>query len=168
MVAPPTRGDRVNGSLRPMDFADWKVGDEVSLRKEFTSADIDAFARLSGDFNPLHLDDEFAQGTRLRRRIAHGMLSASYVSMLIGMQLPGPGALWLQQRFDFVGPIFIGDCVEFRVWVEHKSEATQTLVIRVEGKNQRRAVVLRGEGKVMVLAREKTAPAGVPGGVGRA
>ncbi len=166
-MAPSPRGSSVNGSFRVTSFADLKVGDEASLRKEFTAADVDAFARLSGDFNPLHVDDEFAQHTRFRRRIAPGMLSGAYISRLIGMQLPGPGALWLQQRFDFVAPIFVGDCVEFRAWVDHKSEATRTLVIRVEGRNQKRAVVMRGEGKVMMLTAE-TSPRGARGGVGAA
>ena len=155
----------MNGSLRVRNFADLKVGDEASLRKEFTSADIGAFARLSGDFNPLHVDDEFAQRTRFRRRIAPGMLSAAYVSTLIGMRLPGPGGVWMQQSFEFVAPIFVGDCVEFRAWIDHKSEATRTLVIRVEGRNQRRDVVVRGEGKVMMLMPE-TSPTAPRGGVG--
>ncbi len=145
------------------DFADLKVGDEASLCRVFTAADVRAFARLSGDLNPLHVDDEFARLTRFRRRIAHGMLSAAYVSALIGMQLPGPGALWLQQSFDFVAPIFVGDRIEFRLRVEHKSEATRTVIIRMEARNGEGAVVVRGHGKVMVLAHETSATSGAGG-----
>jgi acyl dehydratase len=127
----------------------------VTLRKEFTASDIDAFAKLSGDFNPIHVDEEFARQTRFRRRIAHGMLSGAYVSTLIGMHLPGPGALWLQQSFEFVAPVFIGDEIEFRLRVEHKSEATRTLLIGVEARNQQGVLVVKGQGKVMVLEKQE-------------
>lgn len=139
----------MNSLLPRHDFAQLKVGDEVSLRKEFSAAAMDAFARLSGDVNPLHLDDAFARRTVFGRRIAHGMLSAAYVSALIGVHLPGPGALWLAQSFEFVAPIFIGDEVEFRLRIEHKSEGTRTVAIRVEGRNQHGAVVVRGRGTVL-------------------
>lgn len=136
---------------RLADFRSIKPGDQVTLRKQISAAHVDAFARLSGDFNPLHVDEEFAKQTRLRRRIAHGMLSAAYVSSLIGMRLPGPGALWLQQSFQFLKPIFAGDEVEYLLRVEHKSDATRTLVVHVEARNQESVLVMQGQGTVMAL-----------------
>ncbi len=139
------------------DFASLKVMDQVVLRKHFTEADIEAFARLSGDFNPIHVNEAFAVRTRLQRRIAHGMLSAAYISGLVGMHLPGPGALWMQQSFEFVKPIFIGDDVEFLLRIEQKSNGTRTVVVRVEARNQHGVLVLRGQGTVMVLEAEPKA-----------
>jgi acyl dehydratase len=136
---------------RLIDFTSIKPGDQVTLRKQFTAAHFDAFARLSGDFNPLHADEEFAKRTRFRRRIAPGMLSAAYISSLIGMRLPGPGALWLQQSFQCLKPIFVDDEIEFLLRVEHKSDATRTLVVRVEARNQESVLVMQGQGTVMAL-----------------
>jgi 3-oxoacyl-[acyl-carrier protein] reductase len=145
----------VDSSSRFADFEALKVGGQVTLRKQFMAADIDAFARLSGDFNPLHVDEEFAKRTRLRRRIAHGMLSAAYISSLVGTHIPGPGALWLHQSFEFLKPIFVSDEVEFLLRVEHKSQATRTLLICVEARNQQGVLVMKGQGKVMVLEEQK-------------
>jgi 3-oxoacyl-[acyl-carrier protein] reductase len=145
----------VGSSSRFADFETLKVGGQVTLRKKFTAADIDEFARLSGDLNPLHVDEEFAKRTRLRRRIAHGMLSAAYISSLVGTHVPGPGALWLHQSFEFLKPIFVSDEVEFLLRVEHKSQATRTLLICVEARNQQGVLVMKGQGKVMVLEEQK-------------
>jgi 3-oxoacyl-[acyl-carrier protein] reductase len=145
----------VGSSPRFADFETLKVGNQVTLHKQFTAADIDEFARLSGDFNPLHVDEEFAKRTRLRRRIAHGMLSAAYISSLVGTHIPGPGALWLHQSFEFLKPIFVNDEVEFLLRVEHKSQATRTLLICVEARNQQGLLVMKGQGKVMLLEEQE-------------
>lgn len=145
----------VDSSSRFADFETLKVGGQVTLRKPFTAADIDAFARLSGDLNPLHVDEEFAKRTRFRRRIAHGMLSAAYISSLVGMHLPGSGALWLHQSFEFLRPVFVSDEVEFLLRIERKSQATRTLLICVEARNQHGVLVMKGQGKVMVLEEQK-------------
>src|SRR6202035_2821802 len=104
------------------------VGDERRVVRRFSADAVDAFARVSGDSNPLHVDDAFASRTSFGRRVAHGMLSAAYVSGIIGTQLPGPGALWFQQEFEFLVPVLVDDEVEFVVRIDHKSEATRTLV----------------------------------------
>ncbi len=134
------------------------IGDEVRLRRVFTADAVDAFARVSGDDNPLHVDEAFAARTHLGRRVAHGMLSAAYLSSVIGTQLPGAGALWFQQEFDFLVPILVDDDVEFVVRVEHKSDATRTLVISVVATNQHGTLVLKGQGKVMVLEDKTSKP----------
>ncbi|MCB9658867.1 MAG: SDR family oxidoreductase [Sandaracinaceae bacterium] len=132
-------------------FEQIQVGDEVALRKAFVEADIEAFAALSGDHNPLHLDDTFATRARFPGRVVHGMLSAAQVSAMIGMRLPGPGALWTEQHFNFLGPVFVGDEVTFVLRVKQKSEGSRTLVVDLRAENQRGEAVLSGEGKVMVL-----------------
>lgn len=135
------------------------VGHEIRLQRVFTAEAVDDFARVSGDDNPLHVDAAFAAKTRFGRRVAHGMLSAAYLSSIIGTRLPGAGALWFQQAFDFLVPILVDDTVEFVVRVEHKSEATRTLVISVIGTNQHGTLVLKGQGRVMVLEDNSSLPA---------
>ena len=140
------------------DFDSLSVGDRAVTRRTFTAELVNAFARLSGDDNPLHVDETFARRTTFGRPVAHGMLSAAVVSSVVGTQLPGPGALWFEQQFEFLQPIFVGDEVEFSVQIEHKSEATRTVVVSVEGRNARGQLVLRGQGKVMILG-DKSAKA---------
>jgi 3-hydroxybutyryl-CoA dehydratase len=94
-----------------------KVGDSASLTKTITDADIRAFAELSGDRNPIHLDDEYAATTRFGRRIAHGMLTASLISTVLGTELPGIGTVYLSQNSQFVAPVYPGDTVTARVTV---------------------------------------------------
>lgn len=133
------------------DFAAIQVGDEARLTKTIRAEDVEAFARLSGDHNPLHTNAEFARRTSFQRPVAHGMLVASYVSTLIGTQLPGPGALWAQQNFRWRAPVFVGDEVALTLRVTHKSAGTRTLNIVVNAVNQHGHTVLEGEGTVMVL-----------------
>jgi len=140
-------------------FESIAVGDETRLTRRFTAEAVDAFARVSGDDNPLHTDAAFAARTRYGRRVAHGMLSAAYLSSIIGTKLPGAGALWFQQEFDFLVPILVDDEIEFVVRVEHKSDATRTLIISVVGTNQHGTLVLKGQGRVMVLEHNTERPA---------
>lgn len=136
------------------------VGDERRVTRRFTADAVDAFARVSGDHNPLHVDDAFAEQTSFGKRVAHGMLSAAYVSSIIGTQLPGPGALWFQQEFEFLVPVLVDDEVEFVVRIEHKSDATRTLVVSVRARNQHGTLVLKGQGRVMVLEDKPSPKAG--------
>jgi len=145
-----------------VSFASIAVGDETRLTRRFTAEAVDAFARVSGDDNPLHVDEAFAAKTRFGKRVAHGMLSAAYLSSIIGTRLPGAGALWFQQEFDFLVPVLVDDEVEFVVTIAHKSEATRTLVIGVVGTNQHGTLVLKGQGRVMVLEDSSSHSAGEP------
>jgi 3-oxoacyl-[acyl-carrier protein] reductase len=132
-------------------FEDIAVGDVVTIRRRIDADSVAAFASLSGDYNPLHMDAEYAQRTRFQRRVVHGMLVASYVSTLVGMHLPGRGALWASQRFDWRAPVYIGDELDLRLTILHKSAATRALTITVEAVNQDGLVVLHGEGVVMAV-----------------
>ena len=97
---------------------DLTIGMESSYQKTITETDIDAFAALTGDTNPVHLDSEYAAITPFKARIAHGMLSASLISTVLGTQLPGPGCIYLEQQIKFKAPVFIGDTLVATVTVE--------------------------------------------------
>ena len=141
------------------DFTRISVGDQASLQRTIAEADVDASARLSGDYNPLHMDSEFARSTHFQKRVVHGMVVAGYVSTLIGMHLPGPGALWANQSFTWLQPVFIGDTLEVTLRVTHKSEGTRTLTVAVEAVNQHGKAVMNGTGTVVLLQqREKEEP----------
>ena len=89
----------------------FKVGDSAEITKTIEQADIHAFADVTGDHNPVHVDEEFAKTTRFRRRIAHGMLTASLISAVLANKLPGEGSVYLGQTLQFVAPVFPGDRV---------------------------------------------------------
>ena len=97
---------------------DLTIGMESSYQKTITETDIDAFATLTGDTNPVHLDSEYAATTPFKARIAHGMLSAGLISTVLGTQLPGPGCIYLEQQIKFKAPVFIGDTLVATVTVE--------------------------------------------------
>lgn len=133
-----------------------RPGDRATIRKQFTEQDVAAFAALSGDYNPLHMESEFAETTRFGRRVVHGMLVASYVSTLVGMQLPGTGALWMQQTFRWRKPVFIGDTVEIVLEVTQKSPGARLLAVKMAATNQDGTVVMDGEGAVHVPQRNSS------------
>lgn len=131
---------------------DLAVGMESSLSKTVGSADIDAFADVSGDRNPVHLDADYAASTMFKERIAHGMLSAAYISAVFGMQMPGPGAIYMSQTLQFKAPVKIGDTVVTTVkvteLVPEKKRAKFECVCAVNGKP-----VVVGEAMLMVPSR---------------
>jgi acyl dehydratase len=128
-----------------------EAGTTAHFSKTITREDIQAFAEVSGDYNPLHLDEEFARGTAFGRPVAHGMLLASFVSRMVGMQLPGAGALWVRQSFRWPLPVFAGDTVDVTLRVTHKSTGTNTIIVEVNAVNQDGKNVMNGEGAVMLL-----------------
>jgi 3-oxoacyl-[acyl-carrier protein] reductase len=132
-------------------FADFKVGDSGFLDRVIGSADVARFVELTGDDNPVHVDDDYAAGTKLGSRVVHGMLTACYVSTVIGTILPGEGALWLSEKFDFRAPVRIDDTIHVEVKVRHVSPGTRVLVLDVSVQNQHGKVVLDGEARVQVL-----------------
>ena len=131
---------------------DIRVGERAVVRREIRREDVEAFAKLSGDYNPLHLDREYAARTEFKKPVAHGMIVASLVSTLVGMHLPGPGALWAEQKFRWKAPVFVGDEVTVELEVMHKSEGARTVLIEIKGVNQRGEVILEGKGSAMLPA----------------
>lgn len=134
-----------------------KVGDEAEILHTITLHDVDTFANLTGDSNPLHMDESYAKMTPFRRRVVHGMLTASFISTIIGTKLPGEGALWYEQRIRYLAPVRIGE--KIRIWakVKQKSVAQRILVLEtvVFGEGNRK--VIEGEGKVKVMKKENEA-----------
>jgi 3-hydroxybutyryl-CoA dehydratase len=129
---------------RGLFFEDLSIGRAEESTRVVGDADIVAFAAVSGDDNPVHLDAAFAATTPFKERIAHGMLTASYISALIGTRLPGPGAIYVSQTLNFKRPVRIGDAVTTRVEVSAldaaKGRVTFACVCSVNGKP-----VLEGE-----------------------
>lgn len=93
----------------------FNIGDEASITKKITEEDIKSFADISGDVNPLHLDQEFAEKTQFGSKIAHGFMLVSYFSALFGTRLPGPGCVYLSQKVKFLKPVYVNDTVTAKV-----------------------------------------------------
>jgi 3-hydroxybutyryl-CoA dehydratase len=125
------------------------VGETASYSKTIGQADIETFAALSGDHNPVHLDEGFAARTRFKARIGHGILTASLISTVIGMYLPGPGAVYLGQEVKFLKPVFIGDTITATASIVAINEEKQILTLKTECVNQNGEKVLTGEAKVL-------------------
>lgn len=108
------------------------VGQSAELQREITEDRIQRFAEASDDFNPVHMDEAFARTTPYRGRIAHGLLSASFVSAVVGTLLPGPGAIYLHQTLTFHKPVRIGDVCTARVTVIAIDHATARVTLKTE------------------------------------
>jgi acyl dehydratase len=128
----------------------FKVGDRAETTRTIEQADVDAFALVTGDRNPVHLDEAFAQQTRFGRRIAHGMLTASLISSVLANQLPGEGSVYLGQTLQFVAPVFPGDEVTACVTVTEVRENRPIIKLETICVNQRGETVIRGEATVLV------------------
>ncbi|MBW3656088.1 MAG: MaoC family dehydratase [Gemmatimonadetes bacterium] len=128
------------------------VGQTAEFRKTVTEADVVLFAGITGDLNPAHIDEVAASASRFGGRIAHGMLSASFISTVLGTRLPGPGTIYLEQSLRFTAPVRIGDTVTARVEVAEllpkRRARLMTTVL-----NQNGEAVVEGEALVMVPAR---------------
>jgi 3-hydroxybutyryl-CoA dehydratase len=133
-------------------FEDLEIGMEASFQKTVSEADIVAFAGVTGDKNPVHLDAAYAAKTMFKERIAHGMLTASYISAVFGMEMPGPGVIYVSQTLNFRAPVKIGDTVTAKVKVVElfppKRRVRFETVCLVGGKP-----VLEGEAMLLVPAR---------------
>ena len=127
-----------------------QVGDTAEFSKTITDEDIRAFADLTGDHNPVHLDDGFAATTRFGRRIAHGMLSAGLISSVLANKLPGQGTVYLSQTLNFVAPVYPGDTVRARVTVTKVRDDKPIVTLETVCTNQHDQPVLRGEAVVLV------------------
>ncbi len=129
----------------------------ASMVRPVKEADLMAFADISGDHNPVHVDAGYAAGTMFGERISHGMLTASYISAVFGMQLPGPGAIYVSQTLNFRRPVKIGDVVETSVevndlWPEKRRARFACRSVNGDGKT-----VLEGEAILLVPSRVESA-----------
>ena len=125
-----------------------KIGQTARTSKQITQTDLTLFAAVTGDFNPVHFDPVYSAQTRFKRPIAHGMIAAGLVSGLIGMKLPGPGTVYLQQTLNFLAPVKVNDiitaCVEVVTLLEKNRVRLKTSCINQEG-----VIVLEGEALVI-------------------
>ena len=133
-------------------FEDLFVGQSASFSKTITEADLVLFAGVSGDFNPIHVNEEYAKTTMFKARIAHGMISGALISSVFGMKLPGPGCIYVSQAMKFKAPVFVSDTVKAQVevtgLVPDKKFVTFRTTCWVRGK-----LVVDGEATLMVPSR---------------
>ena len=121
-----------NTPFKTLYFEDLAVGMRATIRKTVENEDVIGFAELSGDHNPIHLSEHFARKTRFGGRIVHGLYTASLISGVIGMRLPGPGAVYISQTLNFLGPVKIGDVVDVSVEVAELTEKNRRVRLHCE------------------------------------
>ncbi|MEP6692764.1 MAG: MaoC family dehydratase [Gemmatimonadaceae bacterium] len=126
------------------------VGQTAAFTKTVTETDVVLYAGITGDMNPAHLDDTWATASRFGGRIAHGMLTAGFISAVMGMHLPGPGTIYLQQTLRFARPVKIGDTITARAEVLELVPEKRRARMKTTVENQRGEIVLEGEALVML------------------
>ena len=133
---------------------DFYVGMQSTMEKVVTLEDIKKFADVSGDFNPVHLDEEFARKTIFKGRIAHGFLTASFISTIIATELPGPGSIYLKQSLKFLAPVYINEKIFIKVRiVEVNIEKSKVKLSTECFKNK--TLVLTGQAEILIQAKNK-------------
>lgn len=130
---------------------DIKIGDKFSTERHVTDALVRKFAEVSGDHNPIHLDEEFAKKTRFGRRIAHGMLSGAFISAVLGNEFKERKIVYLSQTMKFIAPVFIGDTVTAKGTVTKIREEKGIVVLETVCTNQNCETLVKGEAVVMIL-----------------
>jgi len=121
------------------------VGDAAEFAKTISESDVYLFAGVTGDLNPAHINEAYAQKTFFKTRIAHGMLSAGFISAVLGNQLPGPGSIYVRQELNFLAPMRIGDTITARVEVVEKNTEKNRVKLRTTCVNQDGVKVTDGE-----------------------
>lgn len=130
-------------------YDELQIGDSASFTKTLSETDIYLFAGITGDLNPAHVDAVSAAGGMFKQRIAHGMLSASFISTVLAMRLPGPGTIYVGQDLQFRGPVFIGDTITARVECTEKLEQRKWAKFKTTVTNQDGKLVVAGEATVI-------------------
>lgn len=130
------------------------IGETAEFTKSVTEYDVYNFAGVTGDFNPAHINLEFASESAFGRTIAHGILSIGFISNVLGTQLPGPGSITVALDCSFLKPVFIGDTITATVEVTRKDEARNRVWLRTYCTNQRGELVIDGEAKMMPVIKK--------------
>lgn len=115
-----------------MNYADIIMGSVYSFERMILQSDVSDFARLTGDYNPLHVDPAYGKKSVFKRNIVHGMLAASYFSTLVGMYCPGEKSVFLSQELNFRKPLFVGDSMVLRATVVSKTDSLKMVTLRME------------------------------------
>jgi 3-hydroxybutyryl-CoA dehydratase len=132
------------------DHDDIRVGRRASFTKTVTEADVTTFAGLIGDFNPLHVDAEYARKSRFGRRVAHGMFTGGLISAVLGNKLPGAGSIYLSQQIEFLAPVYIGDTITAVVEVTSWQPEKRIITLRTDCYNQEEKQVVTGKAVLLV------------------
>ncbi|MCP4724650.1 MAG: MaoC family dehydratase [bacterium] len=136
--------------LKDHTFNDLKIGQTDQFRRKIIDDNLTQFGRLTGDYNPIHYDSEYAEKTKFKGCIIQGLLTASFISPLIGMLLPGKQALYLSQNMKFIKPVRVGDELTVKGTVISKNFKDKTFILLTEINNQEYSLVLTGEAKILV------------------
>ncbi len=132
-----------------------KVGDSAKFSKTISESDVYLFAGITGDFNPAHVDEDYAKNTHFKTRIAHGMLTASFISTVIGTMLPGPGSIYMRQAVNFLAPVHIGDTITACAEISEIIPDKKRIRLKTYCLNQKGETVLDGEALVSPPRRAK-------------
>ncbi len=125
-----------------------KIGDSASFSKTMSESDVYLFAGITGDFNPAHVDEEYARGTFFEGRIVHGILTAGFISTVIAGQLPGPGTIYVSQQLKFLAPVRMGDTLTARAEVAKIISEKNRVILKTTCSIQDGTIVLEGEAVV--------------------
>jgi len=131
------------------------LGDKASHKKIITEKDIKKFGEITGDYNPAHFDDEYAKKTIFKKRIAHGMLVGSLFSKLLGLELPGPGSIYISQTLKFKRPVYFGDEIRAEVKIIELNKERNRVTFECVACNQNNEEVVVGEAVLMPPKKEK-------------
>ncbi len=132
------------------NFDDLFVGQKITFFKKIDESLLNDFAKISGDFNPLHMDNEYASTTKFRKRVCHGMLLASFFSQLVGMYLPGKNSLYFSQSLNFRNPCFIDDEIIIEGEIIEKKSSIKLITLKTTIHNKTKKCLIDGVAKVIV------------------
>ena len=132
-----------------LTYDEMQVGDKTTFGKTISESDVYAFAGVTTDFNPVHINKEFAKDSMFKQRIAHGMLSAGLISAVLGTELPGVNTIYMNQSLSFLAPVFYGDTLTATVECKEKDDAKHRIIFKTTVTNQDGKVVTDGEARVM-------------------
>ena len=141
--------------VRDIPFAEVQIGDKASMAKTVSEYDVYTFAGVTGDFNPVHINDEFAKTTMFKSRIAHGMFCAGLISCVAGTRLPGPGAVYVDQQLRFTAPVRIGDTVTALCTIQEIIPERRRVIMRTIC-TVRDKIVVDGSATFMVSRRDSS------------
>ncbi len=128
----------------------FQLGQRATFTKTVTESDVTTFAGLIGDFNPLHVDAEYARKSRFGQRVAHGMFTAGLISAVLGNKLPGPGGIYLSQQIEFLAPVFIGDTITATAEVVAWQPEKRIVTLKTDAYNQAEKQVVTGKAVLLV------------------
>ncbi len=131
---------------------DLEIGQKIKFSKFVNQSDIDSFANITGDYNPVHIDETYAQKTIFKRNIAHGFLTASYISAAIGTELPGPGCIYLNQSLKFLAPVYPGNTVDVIIEVKSVNLERKRVILNTTCFCSEKKVI-DGSAEILVMSR---------------